>query len=66
MTDDGSLHTELRKLFGDLVALRREHPDGSNEECMCMDAIAELIGKLDLDDFRTLRIERIVDEVPTR
>jgi len=56
------IHQELRRRIEDLLRLRREHPEGSNQECICMDMITELISKLDLEDFRTLKIERIIDD----
>jgi hypothetical protein len=56
------IHQELKTRIDDLTRLQQEHPEGSNAECICMDMITELISKLDLLDFRKLRIERIVDE----
>ncbi len=56
------IHQELKARIDDLTRLRREHPEGSNPECICMDMITELISKLDLEDFRKLRIERIVED----
>jgi hypothetical protein len=58
----GLIHKELKRRIDELIRLRREHQEGSNQECICMDMITELIGKLDLEDFRTLRIERIIDD----
>lgn len=54
------IRQELKRHIEDLLRLRREHPEGSNQECICMDMITELISKLDLEDFRLLRIERII------
>ena len=62
LSSKGLIHQELKARIDDLTRLRREHPDGSNPECICMDMITELISKLDLQDFRRLRIERIVDD----
>jgi len=62
LSEKGLIHEELKRRIDELLRLRREHPEGSNQECICMDMITELISKLDLEDFRTLRIERIVDE----
>jgi hypothetical protein len=56
------IHQELKRRIEDLLRLRREHPEGSNQECICMDMITELISKLDLEDFRKLKIERIIDD----
>src|SRR5436853_4910774 len=61
LSQKGLIHQELKRRIDELLRLRQEHPEGSNPECICMDMITELIGKLDLEDFRTLRIERIVD-----
>jgi len=63
LSDKGLIQQELQRRIDELLGLRREHPEGSNQECMCMDLITELIGKLDLEDFRTLRIERIIDNL---
>ena len=62
LSSKGLIHQELKARIDDLNGLRREHPEGSNPECICMDMITELIRKLDLEDFRKLRIERIVDD----
>ena len=61
LSQQGLIHKELKQRSDELLRLRQEHPEGSNQECICMDMITELIGKLDLEDFRTLRIERIVE-----
>lgn len=52
---------ELKARIEDLAKLRTEHPEGSNAECICTDMITELLSKLDLADFRTVEIERIID-----
>jgi len=62
LSQKGLIHQEIKRCIDELLRLRREHAEGSNEECICMDMITELISKLDLEDFRTLRIEGIVDE----
>ena len=62
LSQKGLIQQELKARIEDLARLRIEHPEGSNAECICMDMITELISKLDLADFRTLKIERIVDE----
>jgi hypothetical protein len=59
----GLIHQELKRRIDDLLRLRRAHPEGSNQECICMDMITELISKLDLEDFRNLSIEGIIDEL---
>ena len=61
LSQEGLIPQELKRRIDELLRLRREHAEGSNEECICMDMITELISKLDLEDFRTLKIERIVD-----
>ena len=63
LSSKGLIHQELKRRIDELLRLRREHADGSNEECICMDMITELISKLDLEDFRTLKIERIIDDL---
>lgn len=62
LSQNGLIKDELKARIEDLARLRREHPEGSNAECICMDMITELISKLDLADFRTLKIERIIDD----
>ena len=62
LSQKGLIKDELKARIEDLARLRREHPEGSNPECICMDMITELISKLDLADFRTLKIERIIDD----
>ena len=63
LSQKGLIHQELKRRIDELLRLRREHPEGSNPECICMDMITELVSKLDLEDFRTLKIERIVDDL---
>ena len=63
LSQKGLIHQELKRRIDELHRLRREHPEGSNPECICMDMIMELISKLDLEDFRKLKIERIVDDL---
>ena len=62
LSQKGLIHWELRRRIDELRRLRQEHPEGSNPECICMDMITELISKLDLEDFRTLKIERIIED----
>ena len=63
LSQKGLIHQELKRRIDELHRLRQEHPEGSNPECICMDMIMELISKLDLEDFRKLKIERIVDDL---
>jgi len=62
LSQQGLINRELKQRIEELLRLRQEHPEGSNQECICMDMITELISKLDLADFRTLKIERIIDD----
>ena len=62
LSQNGLIRQELRRRIDELLHLRQEHPEGSNQECICMDMITELISKLDLADFRTLKLERIIDD----
>jgi transcriptional regulator CtsR len=62
LSQNGLILEELKRLIDELLRLRQEHAEGSNQECIRMDMITELISKLDLEDFRTLRIERIIDD----
>ena len=63
LSQKGLIPHELKTRIEELARLRREHPEGSNAECICMDMITELISKLNLEDFRTLRIERLVEDL---
>ena len=58
---DGLIQAELNKLIQRLLAIRRDRPEGSNQECMCMDQITEFLSKLDMGDFRNTKIERLLD-----
>jgi hypothetical protein len=63
LSQQGLIHQELKRRVDELRRLRQDHPEGSNQECVCMGMITELISKLDLEDFRTLKIERLVDDL---
>ena len=60
LSQKGLIKDEIKKRIDDLTALRSWHPEGSNAECICNDMLTELISKLDLADFRTLKIEGII------
>lgn len=60
LSQKGLIHQELKRRIDELLRLRQEYAEGSNQECICMDMITELISKLDLEDFRTLKIEGII------
>jgi hypothetical protein len=53
---------EIDNLVSSVLAERKKSPEGSNQECMAMDMLTEFISKLDLDDFRKLKIERLIDD----
>ncbi|NQU65473.1 MAG: hypothetical protein HQ517_14485 [SAR324 cluster bacterium] len=61
ISGEGRIQDELNRLIQRLLEIRRDQPDGSNQECMCMDQITEFIGKLDLEDFRKIRIDRLIE-----
>ena len=61
LSKNGAIQSELNRHIESLLELRKKHPDGSNEECICMDFITELISKLDLEDFRKLKVEGLLD-----
>ena len=61
ISDKGLIQSEINRLIQMLLEIRQNEPDGSNQECMCMDQITEFIGKLDLEDFRKLKIEKLID-----
>lgn len=63
LSQKGLIKDEIKARINDLARLRREHPEGSNAECICNDMLTELLSKLDLADFRTLNIERIADDL---
>src|SRR5438034_5623186 len=64
LSQKGLIPQELKRRIDELLRLRRDHPEGSNQECICMDMITELISKLDLEDFRALKIESIISPYP--
>lgn len=37
LSRNGLIKDELKKLIEEMLQLRKEHPEGSNQECMCMD-----------------------------
>ena len=43
LSQNGLIHLELKRLIDELLRLRRDHADGSNQECICMEMITELI-----------------------
>lgn len=45
---------------------RADSPEGSNQECMAMDMLTEFLSKLDLNDFRKVRIEMLLDKETAR
>lgn len=59
---EGRVRSELDKLVHSILSERASHPEGSNTECIAMEMFTEFLSKLDLEDFRHLRIERLVDE----
>jgi len=61
ISGEGLIQAELNRLILTLLDIRGDRPDGSNQECMCMDQITEFISKLDLEDFRNIKIERLID-----
>ena len=61
ISSEGLVQAELNRLIQTLLGIRSDRPDGSNQECMCMDQITEFISKLDLEDFRGIKIERLID-----
>jgi hypothetical protein len=52
---------EIDKLVSSILAEREACPEGSNQECAAMDMLTEFVSKLDLEDFRKLRIEKLCD-----
>ena len=62
LSQKGLIQEELKRRLDELLRLRQERAEGSNQECICMDIITELVSKLDLEDFRTMKIERILDD----
>jgi maltooligosyltrehalose synthase len=53
------IQAELNRLIQLLLKIRNDRPDGSNQECLCMEQITEFISKLDMVDFRKLKIQRL-------
>lgn len=61
ISEKGLIQEEINKLINMMLKIRKEEPEGSNKECLCMDQINEFIGKLDMVDFRKLKIEKLID-----
>jgi hypothetical protein len=59
---EGRVQDEINKLVKSILAERGSHSDGSNTECIAMDMFTEFLSKLDLEDFRQLKIERLLHE----
>lgn len=59
---EGRIQSELNTLVKSILTERASHPEGSNTECIAMDMFTEFLSKLDLEDFRHVRIEGLVDE----
>ena len=58
------VQNEIDRLVQNVIAERNKCPEGSNQECMAMDMLTEFLSKLDLDDFRKVRIEMLLDKKP--
>jgi len=52
ISSDGLIQAELNRLIKQLLEIRKDHPDGSNQECMCMNQITEFLFTLNVKDFR--------------
>lgn len=63
ISKEGRVQEEINRLVDNILTERKSHPEGSNTECIAMDMLTEFISKLDLEDFRLLKIERLVDGV---
>lgn len=57
---------EIQRLVQSVLAERDKSPEGSNQECMAMDMLTEFLSKLDLNDFRKVRIEMLLDKETAR
>jgi hypothetical protein len=58
----GGVQKEINRLIQQVLAERDAHPAGSNTECIAMDRLTEFLSKLDLEDFRKVRIEGLIKE----
>ena len=63
---EGRIQSELNTLVKSILTERESHPEGSNTECIAMDMFTEFLSKLDLEEFRHVRIEGLVDETKAR
>ena len=57
---------EIQRLAQSVLAERKKSLKGSNQECMAMDMLTEFLSKLDLNDFREVRIEMLLDKETAR
>ena len=59
----GGVQQEINRLVREVLAQRDALPEGSNAECIAMDRLTEFLSKLDLEDFRNVRIQGLIDDV---
>ncbi len=61
ISESDGVQAEIDKLVRQALEQRIEHPEGSNTECIAMDRLTEFLSKLDLEDFRKVHIEKLID-----
>ena len=59
---EGRVQDEINKLVASILEERKANPEGSNAECAGMDFLMEFLSKLDLEDFRKVKIQGLADE----
>ncbi len=58
----GGVQQEINRLVRQVMAERGASPDGSNTECIAIDKLTEFLSKLDLEDFRKVKIEGLIED----
>ncbi len=62
ISESDGVQKEIDGLVRQLLAERSAHPTGSNTECIAMDRLTEFLSKLDLEDFRKVHIQGLIED----
>jgi hypothetical protein len=60
ISESGNVQEEMEQLVRSVLTEREKCPDGSNTECIAIDRLTEFLSKLDLEDFRKVRIQGLL------
>lgn len=65
ISENNEIQDELNRLIKDLLEYRKQEKNGNNE-AMCQSDIVDFLSKLDVLDFRTLNIEKLLTVSPEK